>query len=519
MTYQVNGKIEDTDFNSLANSVNEIWGSGAGNSGYGQSSTIPTVSNLELITATSYWTALTNRITTIANHQGSIIGTMVPQPVTNAKITFLQNILNNITTIQTRKLSANAQGSTSSTNNTSASTFNAKMIMNFSVNFSSENAARYFFNAGGQLGLNFSHPNSGGINTIFSDICSETGTIWLSSPTSDTISLSSLVYAGVTKIGGVASTRSSINSNYGFYALNATPTQIYSQRANIGGAYYNVSNLKILASTISEGSIKKVNFACEFDVVPNGTTVSAGTVATLTIRPPSTTYLTNTWGTPTVTTSISHDTVNPITFGSVGSFSYTVPSGSSQIQVTYPTTSGVANTIVNVTPNQTYTVTIGDYGAGSSISGVFSTTPYNYQVLGFNGIVDSYVYIYQRVIGSTLANYSSNGAQYSKEELNQFAANAGIYYVEGSEANHGDYPAAISCTQVPISQILFAYRCVISYYGGRGGGAAFANISNQPTAANGYVMTIYIQDGFNGAAWSPINVSLEQIVGLTILPL
>ena len=41
-----------------------------------------------------------------------------------------------------------------------------------------------------------------------------------------------------------------------------------------------------------------------FDEVPNGATVSTGTQGTLTLRPPSTTYLTNSWGSPSVTTSI-----------------------------------------------------------------------------------------------------------------------------------------------------------------------------------------------------------------------
>ena len=44
--------------------------------------------------------------------------------------------------------------------------------------------------------------------------------------------------------------------------------------------------------------------ATKFDQVPNGgsTLVSAvGTTASLTIRPPSSTYITNTWGNPSVT--------------------------------------------------------------------------------------------------------------------------------------------------------------------------------------------------------------------------
>ena len=39
------------------------------------------------------------------------------------------------------------------------------------------------------------------------------------------------------------------------------------------------------------------------DEVPNGLTVSAGTVCTLTVRPPESTYLSGSWGSPTNVTN------------------------------------------------------------------------------------------------------------------------------------------------------------------------------------------------------------------------
>lgn len=523
MTYQVNGKIEDTDFNSLANSVNTVWSTGGGssNTGYGQTTTIPAVANNDLVQATNYWTALTNRISTIASHQGTNISAMTPSPSVNGKIIYLQNITTNLTTINNLRLNASSQGSTTTSTATSASTWNAKMTMTFSVTFASSNAARYYFNGGGQIGLSFSHPNSGGINTLINDICAEAGTIWISSPTSGTASLAGVSYNGVTKIGGVVSNRSVINSNFGYYAFTSTETQIFSQTGDTAPVAYNNSTLQIRSRAVNTGAgdvNRRIDFICEFDLVPNGLTVAAGTIGTVTLRPPSTSYLSDTWGTPTVTSSVTYDTVSPTTFANPGSYSYTVPVGVTQLRVTYPANSGVTNGLVPVTPGATYTVTIGNYGEGSSISGIFSASAYTVQVLSFNGIVDASIPIYQRVIGSTYQNYNSNG-QKDASTLNQEAANAGVYYAEGPEYNHGDYPADIVATQLSSTNILFNFRAHITYYGGRGGDRAYAQVSTQPTAGNGYVMTCYIVDGYNGAAWSPIKVSIQQIVGLTILPL
>ena len=44
MTYSQGGTIEATDYNNRATNVNAIWGTGAGSNGYGQSTTLASVS-------------------------------------------------------------------------------------------------------------------------------------------------------------------------------------------------------------------------------------------------------------------------------------------------------------------------------------------------------------------------------------------------------------------------------------------------------------------------------------------
>jgi hypothetical protein len=305
MSYALGGKVQSTDLNSFTTTFNALWSTGSSNSGYGQTA-IPSVSYGEKVRANSYWRALVQNIEASANHQGSSISAMTPTPTTAGKIQFLANVSSNLTTINNNRLNAVSSGSTSSTTLTSVEIWNNSLVMTFDVTFASNNHARYFFNAGGQIGLSFSHPNTGNINTLISDICAEAGTVWISSPTSGTATISGTAYSGVTKVGGVSSVRQTVNTNYGFYAFNSTSTEIFKQTGDAGtySAYLN-SFLQIKASTNSAGVI---TFVCVIDEVPDGLDVATGTVGTLTIRPPSTTYLSNSWGTPSVSGTITYNT-------------------------------------------------------------------------------------------------------------------------------------------------------------------------------------------------------------------
>jgi hypothetical protein len=113
----------------------------------------------------------------------------------------------------------------------------------------------------------------------------------------------------VTKIGGANLGSTSININNGFYSIYSTGSNVLLTQFGGGNPYYyyyyyyySSSFLRISASYNGLGVLV---FTVLIDEVPNGAVVSAGTVATLTLRPPSTSILTNTWGTPTITSSIT----------------------------------------------------------------------------------------------------------------------------------------------------------------------------------------------------------------------
>lgn len=308
MTYSVNGKIQSSDYNGFANSntpnVNSIWASGSGSKGYGQSA-LATVTATNKVQAVN-WINLITTINTIAQHQGTTITTLTPSPSTGGKIiAFTPTLASNIALINTNSGSTASQGSDTSTAVTNTiSSWVDKLTITFTVAFVSANATRYFFNGGGQIGLSFTHPAGSGssINQLLSDICSEFGTMWLSSPTSGTVTLSGTPFNGITKVGGVASIRGVANTNNGFYALTNVSSQCYSQYGDVPyGSYTAGTFLNITASYNGSGTI---TFTCIFDEIPNGATASTGTQATITVRPPSTTYLTNTWGTPTIGSTV-----------------------------------------------------------------------------------------------------------------------------------------------------------------------------------------------------------------------
>lgn len=301
MTYATDAIILASDYNGFANTgspnVNQVWATGTGNSGYGQPA-LTTVTQGDLIQA-SQTANLLQYITDAADHQGStILPFTISSPSAGDLILPASNVAANITTIYNNRLNADSQGGTSNTTATSASTWNNSLTVTFTVAFANDNAARYFFNAGGQFGFNFSHPNGAGENATIYTICQDAGTVWSSSPISGTATLAGSNYSGVTKVGGGSPGLTTVNTNYGFYAFTGSDVQIFKQEFAAGG-----TNLTIFARYDGAGTI---TYTCVFTILlyfyVGG--VSVGTQAVLIKRPPSTTYLSNTWGTPVISSNI-----------------------------------------------------------------------------------------------------------------------------------------------------------------------------------------------------------------------
>jgi len=204
------------------------------------------------------------------------------------------------------------------------------------------------------------------------------------------------------------------------------------------------------------------------------------------------------------------DTVTSTTYSTPGTYSYTVPAGITQLTVSYITTTGTTSSTVSVTPLSTVSVTIGDYGSGSSF-GALSAPAYSSTVTTWSGNVDQApgIYVMQQVATSTALSYSGTGTQ---GVLEPGASAAGIFYDETSEGNQGDFEATVSLNTVPISTLVNPYRIAITSFSGRGS----YTLTQQPSAGNTYRYQIAISDPAASNAAYSYTATLQQIVALTI---
>ena len=313
MSYAQYGTIEAGDFNTLvtgfangaanttAAALNTVWAVGAQNRGYGQTAIVAETAG-NTITATK-WASLVSNTASAASHQGSSI-TSVAVPVVGGTITYLSAIPTNLSTVYTNRLNASSQSGTTANTATFASTWSSAVTFTHTVTFANGDAARYFFNSGGQLAVTCAHPSGTGINLLLNGLASNVGTVVLSAPTSGTATIASTNYNGITKVGGGGSTPT-ISTNTGYFALTTSNANVFYQTASTGPSGYLSTNINMfIKSNGTQGSNgdagSVITIYTVWDEVPNGLTVSSGSATTVTIRPPETTYIGNSWGTPTV---------------------------------------------------------------------------------------------------------------------------------------------------------------------------------------------------------------------------
>ena len=157
MAYESGGIISATDYNNLLNDTNKFnttWSTGSGDAGYGQTA-ITTKSAGDIVTATE-WASLINKLNIARTHQTGA-GTGVSAVVSGDIVTYQSGVSGGVDLAYTNRLAFNAQGTTSTDAGTTHNPNDADGIATFSytrtATFSSGDAARYFFNAGGELNL------------------------------------------------------------------------------------------------------------------------------------------------------------------------------------------------------------------------------------------------------------------------------------------------------------------------------------------------------------------------------
>tara|TARA_R100001163_G_C5040830_1_gene179008 strand:- start:232 stop:1185 length:954 start_codon:yes stop_codon:yes gene_type:complete len=308
MTYSSGSVIVDDDYNifatgnaagsgddSVAN-INSVLGSGSTDKGYGQSTTLAAVSAGNTVQATS-WANLVARNTTLAAHQGTTL-TSITQPSAGDTISAFAALSANITATYTNRNNAAAEGSDSSVTSTSTSSWNNSSTLSKTFTFASANAYRYFFNAGGQIRISWSR--SGGTsstqNTTWTNLLSAAGTLVLTGAAASK-TINSVAYTGLTKIGG-SGTPTTLTTTEGAYALDGTPSLNFKQ---VPSSPYGANEIEVSYSTTS--TVLTIYTDLSDDYAPPDPSSPDNVDGTLsqvsTIRYPSTSNLSDTWGTVT----------------------------------------------------------------------------------------------------------------------------------------------------------------------------------------------------------------------------
>jgi hypothetical protein len=176
------------------------------------------------------------------------------------------------------------------------------------VTFASADAARYFFNAGGRIKIDVSKTATGALgdpewNDLANTLC---GDIFITGG-SATQTIAAANYTGTTKVGGTGTPNILLTTTgWNDLAAGAAATIVYKQFADTAPYTSNFiqhSIAKNAASTVL--TITTLWSASDGDPISGGTASSGATPGTapttiVTYFPPSTTYLTASWGTPTV---------------------------------------------------------------------------------------------------------------------------------------------------------------------------------------------------------------------------
>lgn len=337
MTYAAGSTILADDYNSFVNngvggnssiSINQIWNNSA-TVGYGQAnlSTV-TGGSTQTITATQ-WASLVNTLANIGAHQATTL-TSRTAPVAGNTITILANVATDITNCRNNAPNAAAQGTeygiftgtTSKTTTTGSGTTAWTITFTHTVTFANNTAFRNFFNAGGTVKWQTNKSSTGTeADDEWNDLASNlSGNIIISRGEGNSF-INGVNYTG-TLLTGNGSPAFAISPTIGAFNLTTTATTTYQHYADTSP--YTGQNIRLQASVNSNTTPTVITLSTVWtdpggsgagstDAITGGTattspsTTITGTAPTtlVTYLPPSTTYLVNTWGTPTIAASVT----------------------------------------------------------------------------------------------------------------------------------------------------------------------------------------------------------------------
>jgi len=156
------GNADGSANNAVAN-INTVWGTGTGALGYGQTGTTITGVTADAVITATQWSTLIGRLNSVLTHQAGA-GSGITLPTAGATVAYIASLQTGVTTAFNNKANYATQGATTTGANfdvaISSTTGLSSYTVDRAVTFASADAARYFFNAGGQLNLRLSTVNS-----------------------------------------------------------------------------------------------------------------------------------------------------------------------------------------------------------------------------------------------------------------------------------------------------------------------------------------------------------------------
>jgi hypothetical protein len=276
-----------------------------------------------VVTATN-WATLVNNLAAASNQTGQAITTRTA-PVTGNIVSILANVATDITNLTTSSANAVASGTqytawtgtASKTTATGSGSTPWTITFTNTVTWASADAARYFWNAGGLVKWETSKTaDTTAADTEWNDLANTlVGDIYISNG-AGTQTIAAVPYTGTTKVGGTG-TPTTLLTTIGWYDLTTSDTLIYQQYADTSP--YSGQYIAINAKTAGAGT-QLVLTTTWVDpggsVVGSSDNISGGTATTgitfgtapatvVTYFPPSTTYLSAAWGTPTVAATVA----------------------------------------------------------------------------------------------------------------------------------------------------------------------------------------------------------------------
>jgi len=295
MAYTTGDTILDDHYNDFATSVNTLWGTGTGDRGYGETSTVSAVTTSTTITA-AQWTTLLARMNSLANHQNSSI-TAISNPSAGGTISAFTALSTNIGTLDTNRLNVHARQSLLSNAASTTTNLTGTITQTGNWSFGSENQARYFFNAGGRLSVSWSisgytaNLKANGWNTLLNG---DVGTYY--------------IYAQSSGKSGGSGTPATNNTNLGWHDLTGSYQTAFKQLNAAGSYAAYTSNYVQLDLYKSGGTVYWRTYMVDAaadqvfdDPADNGDDVDGTKSTTFGQEAPSTTYVSSTYGVITLT--------------------------------------------------------------------------------------------------------------------------------------------------------------------------------------------------------------------------